>query len=108
MHNSELQAQAAGLMAAAQGEAQVKVQQELAQIQNAQAQAQAAPQPGGTNDQGTQSGVAGAGQGVSNTSFGGLGGQEGFNPAMGGGSATTGAPTMGREQINQETMMQGQ
>lgn len=86
LQNAELQAKAQGMVAEAQGMAQVSVQQAM------QPQAQA---------------PAGAGGGISQTSFGQLGSAgQGMNPAMQGMSPTQMAPTMTRENINQRNYAQ--
>ena len=106
------QATAAGMQAEAVGMAQAKVQQAMQALQQPPAAAGGGgamgAQGGGEMSQNPNDMAApmGAGGGISQTSFGGLGGQEGFNPAMGGDSATAAAPSMGREQISGKTQMQ--
>jgi len=106
--SAEVQAQAAGLQAEAVGMANVKVQQAM------QAAAQPPqPPPGGAGGamppggpQGGGGGPLGAGGDVSQQAFGALGGQEGFNPAMGGSSPMQGAPTQTREAVTGRNRMQ--
>ena len=87
MSNAQIQADARGLMAQAEAMAQVNAQQQMQA--NSQQQQQSQEQP-----------PQGAEQGISQTSFGALGGMgEGVNPAMAGMSPTQAAPTMGREQV---------
>ncbi len=97
---ADIQGQAAAI--------QQKYIMDLQAQQAAQMQAGAQGSAGGgenTPPSGNQDPM-GAGGGISETSFGQLGGAEGFNPAMGGNSPTTGAPTMGREQVTGQTQMQ--
>lgn len=84
LRNAELQAQAAAMMTEAQTTAQMTAQQN------------AMPQP---PQEGGAPGMMGAGQELSNTSFGAMGGSPGVNPAFGGMSPTQGAPGMTREAI---------
>lgn len=85
LKKAELQAQAAGMIAKAQTEAQLEAQQAM--------QPQQPPQPeGGMNPFGAEGGI-------SNAAFGNMGGTQGFNPAMSGSPPATGAPSMTREAI---------
>jgi len=85
IQNAQLQAQAQGMIAEAQGMAQASVQQQMQQAQ----------QP------------AGAGGGIANTSFGQLGSAgQGMNPAMQGMSPTQMAPTVTRENVTQRNYSQ--
>jgi hypothetical protein len=87
LRNAEVQAEAAGMLARAQGRAQLEVQQQM----------QAAQQPPQAPDS-----VVGAEQGISNSAFGALGAMgPGVNPAMGGMAPANAAPTMTREAITQ-------
>jgi hypothetical protein len=100
LKNAELQAKAQGMIVEATTAAQMAAQQQ----QQQQAQAQQQPQPGGQPGEQPQ----GAGQGMSNTSFGMLGGQgQGVNPAMGGMAPAQAAPSMTREQLMGQTANQG-
>jgi hypothetical protein len=104
LKNAELQAKAQGMIVEATTSAQMAAQQAGQQQQQAQQQQGQAVPPGQPGAQ-----PQGAGQGISNTSFGALGGQgQGVNPAMGGMAPAQAAPTMTREQITGQTQMQGQ
>lgn len=100
LKNAELQAQAAGMLAKAQTSAQLEAQQEG----QAAMQEQAAAGGGGPE----QPGIMGAGGDVSDAAFGAMGGTEGVNPAAMGGGAMQGAPTMTREAITGQSMMEQQ
>jgi hypothetical protein len=89
LKNAEVQAKAAGMMAEASAAGQMAAQQAGQQNQ------QPPEQP------------MGAGQGISNTSFGAMGNSPGMNPAVGGMSPMQGAPTMTREMITGRNRMQG-
>jgi hypothetical protein len=92
LKNAELQAKAQGMIVEATTAAQMAAQQAQQQTQQ--------PQPGEQPQ--------GAGQGISNTSFGALGGQgPGVNPALGGMPPAGAAPSMTREQITGQTANQG-
>jgi len=100
MKNAELQAKAQGLVAEATTAGQLSAQQAGMQQQQEQAQAQQGQPPAG------EPMPMGAGGGISQTSFGAMGGSPGMNPAVGGGSPTTGAPTMTREAVTGKNRMQ--
>jgi hypothetical protein len=93
LKNAETQAMAAGMAAEAQTAGQLKAQAEAQKAQQQQQQPQQGAPGQPPPDQ------MGAGGGVSETSFGAMGGQTGMNPAVGGMSPTQGAPTMTREAI---------
>lgn len=107
LKNADVQAQAAQMMSKAQTSGQLEAQQEA---QQAQQQAQQEQQGGGGAGGGPEGsgGEMGAGGGVSEAAFGAMGGSEGTNPAVGGMSATQGAPSMTREAITGQSMMEQQ
>lgn len=91
LRNAQLQAQAAAMLTEAQTSAQLNAQMA--------AQQGAMGAGGGQTPEGGAPGMLGAEGGVSNATFGQMGGQEGFNPAFAGNSPAMGASSMTREQV---------
>ena len=87
LRNAELQAQAAAMLTEAQTTAQLTAQQN------------AMPQQEEGMAEGEAPGMMGAGGGISDISFGDLGGSDGMNPSFAGNSPSMGAPSMTREAI---------
>ena len=96
--DAEVQAALKNIMMQEEAKGQMKIQQ----MQQAQQQAQQPPQPDPMAGGGGQpmTGLPKPGGGISETAFGGLGGMQGFNPAMGGTPPSTMQPQLTREMVS--------